>query len=156
MCRDARAMVAAARERDLVLGVGFHLRFHPAHVEMRRLIAEGRIGTPTYAEGLFGSVADIQPGPVADRSGAARAGHGSLTGLGVHLMDLLPWLIGARISRGRRDQRRPLGKEQPVEALTTAVVRFEDGAQGVLTSSRRLPNARNARARLRQRGTSGG
>jgi 1,5-anhydro-D-fructose reductase (1,5-anhydro-D-mannitol-forming) len=138
---DARAMVAAARERDLVLGVGFHLRFHPAHVEMRRLIAEGRIGTPTYAEGLFGSVANIPPGQW--QVDPVLAGHGSLTGLGVHLIDLLPWLLGARIAEVAAISDGP-GKERPVEALTTAVVRFEGGAQGVLTSSRRLPNARNS------------
>jgi predicted dehydrogenase len=134
-------MVASSLKRGLVLGVGFHLRFHPVHVEMRRLIAEGRIGTPTYAEGLFGSVANIQPGQW--QVDPALAGHGSLTGLGVHLMDLVPWLLGARIAEVAAISDGP-GKERPVETLTTAVVRFQDGAQGVLTSSRRLPNARNA------------
>ncbi len=145
---DARAMVTAAREDGLVLGVGFHLRFHPAHVEMRQMIAAGRIGTPTYAEGLFGSVANIQPGQW--QIDPALAGHGSLTGLGVHVADLLPWLIGAPIAEVAALSDGP-GDDRPVEALTTAVVRFEGGAQGVLTSSRRLPNARNAVAHLRHR-----
>jgi 1,5-anhydro-D-fructose reductase (1,5-anhydro-D-mannitol-forming) len=137
---DARAMVAAAAQRSLVLGVGFHLRFHPVHIEIRRMIAEGCIGTPTYAEGLFGSVADIQPGQW--QLEPALAGHGSLAGLGVHLMDLLPWLLGDRIAEVAAISDGP-AEGRPVEMLTTAVVRFAGGAQGVLTSSRRLPNARN-------------
>ena len=138
---DARAMAAAASARGLVLGIGFHLRFHPVHVEMRRMIAEGRIGSPTYVEGLFGSVANMQPGQW--QLDPALAGHGSLTGLGVHLIDLLPWLLGKRIVEVAAISDGP-SDERPVESLTTAVVRFDGGVQGVLTSSRRLANARNS------------
>jgi 1,5-anhydro-D-fructose reductase (1,5-anhydro-D-mannitol-forming) len=138
---DARAMVATAHRRRLILGVGFHLRFHPVHIEMRNMIANGEIGQPTYVEGLFGSVANIAPGRW--QLDPALAGHGSITGLGVHLVDLLPWLVGrpivevAALSDGPNDHR-------PVESLTTALLRFDNGSLGVITSSRRLPNARNS------------
>ena len=137
---DARAMVEAAAARTLVLGVGFHLRFHPVHAEMRRMIAAGDIGAPTFANGLFGSLANIRPG--AWQIDPVLAGHGSLTGLGVHLIDLLPWLLGSRIEEVAAMSDGPDG-DRPVESLTSALLRFEGGAQGVLTSSRRLANARN-------------
>lgn len=138
---EAEAMVAVAQRRSLILGVGFHLRFHPVHLDIREMIANGEIGELTYVEGLFGSVANIAPGRW--QLDPALAGHGSLTGLGVHLFDLLPWLVGrpivevAALSDGPSDQ-------HPVESLTTALVRFDDGSMGVITSSRRLPNARNS------------
>ena len=137
---DAQAMVAAAAERELVLGVGFHLRFHPVHAEMRRMIAAGDIGEPTFAQAVFGSVANIRPG--AWQLDPALAGHGSLAGLGVHLMDLLPWLLGRRIGEVAAISDGP-SDERPVESLTSALLQFEGGAHGVLTSSRRLANARN-------------
>lgn len=138
---EAQAMATAAQARGRTLGVGFHLRFHPVHIEIRRKVTDGEIGTPVYAEGLFGSVADIakhawQLDPVL-------AGHGSLTGLGVHLIDLLPWMLGRRILEVVAMSDGP-GDRRPVESFTTTLARFDGGVHGVLTSSRRLPNACNS------------
>lgn len=138
---DAMAMASVADRTSVILGVGFHLRFHPVHLEIRRMIAEGEIGTPIYAESLFGSMSAIsedrwQLDPVL-------AGHGSLTGLGVHLIDLLPWLLGENVLEVSAFSDGP-NAQRSVEWLTTATLRFESETVGVLTSSRRLPNATNS------------
>ena len=41
---DAAAMVAACRDHGVTLGLGFELRFHPAHLRARQVIDEGTIG----------------------------------------------------------------------------------------------------------------
>ena len=41
---SAEAAVAAAKRAGIVLAVGFNRRFHPSVVEIRKRIADGRIG----------------------------------------------------------------------------------------------------------------
>ena len=93
---DAEAMVAAcARVR---YATAFDQRFHPAHVEMARLIAAGALGRVfavriTYACWLPGDWA-------ADnwRVDRNRAGGGALMDLAPHGLDLVQMLLGEAIA----------------------------------------------------------
>jgi 1,5-anhydro-D-fructose reductase (1,5-anhydro-D-mannitol-forming) len=139
---DAERIALAADGAGLLLGVGFHLRHHPVHREIRRLVAAGQAGAVAFAAATFGSVwAD--PPPDAWQMNPALAGHGSITGLGVHLLDLLPWLIGQKIVEVSAFSDGP-SAEHPVEFLTEAMLRFDGGAFGHILCSRRLPNATNS------------
>lgn len=133
---DARDMAEAAGQAGVRLGVGFHLRCHPVHREMRDLVAEGRVGDVVLAQALWGFYS-------ADWSrdswkmDPARAGAGSLAGLGVHLLDLVPWLVGREVAEVTAVSDGP-NESIPVEFLTAALLRFEGGALGEVISSRRL------------------
>lgn len=52
------ALVQACRQAGVKLGVGYEHRFHPAHLEMRRLISTGAIGDIAYAEAHFSVISD--------------------------------------------------------------------------------------------------
>ena len=137
---EAEAMAAAATAARRVLAVGFHLRFHPVHEQLRQLIASGALGEPVLVQGVFGSVAGLRPGMW--QLDPSVAGHGSLTGLGVHLLDLVPWLLGRPLLDVMALSDGP-SAERPVESLTACLARAGD-ALVELTSSRRLPNATNS------------
>ena len=51
---DAAAMVSACRDHGVKLGMGFELRFHPAHLWARQLIDGGAIGRIRLAHGQWG------------------------------------------------------------------------------------------------------
>ena len=51
---DAAAMVSACRDHGVSLGLGFELRFHPAHLWARSLFDEGAIGRIRLAHGQWG------------------------------------------------------------------------------------------------------
>jgi 1,5-anhydro-D-fructose reductase (1,5-anhydro-D-mannitol-forming) len=139
---DAARLVRAAEEARLQLSVGFHLRHHPVHQEIRRLVGAGQAGPVSFVAATFGSYwAD--PPPDAWQLDEALAGHGSITGLGVHLLDLLPWLIGQEIVEVSAFSDGP-GGERPVEFLTVAILRFDGGAFGHVLCSRRLANPSNS------------
>jgi predicted dehydrogenase len=154
---EAERMVATARERGLLLGVGFHLRHHPVHVELARLLRSGEAGEPVLAQGVWGSYVPDFP-----RDSWAMdpklAGAGSMIGVGVHVLDLLCWFVGrqpvevAALDDGASDA-------WPVEFLTAASIRFEGDVFAQLVSSRRLPNGANSvtvhagEARLEARST---
>jgi 1,5-anhydro-D-fructose reductase (1,5-anhydro-D-mannitol-forming) len=140
---DARRMVAAARAAGRVLGVGFHLRHHPVHQEIKRRISSGEAGDPIFAVALWGSYA---PALAQQRERwqmqPALAGAGSIMGLGVHEIDLLRWLLDQEVVEVAALTDGP-SEDYPVEFLTAATLRFERGAIPQLVSSRRLPNGTN-------------
>jgi len=132
---EAEAMVAAARAADRQLGIGFHLRFHPAHEELRRRVRSGEAGEVVYATAQWGS----NPTMPKDlwHIDPAVAGFGSLGGLGVHLLDLVPWLLDDEVTEVIAfDDRARYGA---MEYLTAATLRFARGAHAHVVSSRRLP-----------------
>ncbi len=47
---DALSMVRACRQHGVTLGTGFELRFHPAHIQTRRQIADGLLGRISMAQ----------------------------------------------------------------------------------------------------------
>src|SRR5262245_31489028 len=113
---DARLMAQAADGAGLLLGVGFHLRHHPVHREIRRTVLAGETGDIAFVAGTFGSNW-VDPPPDAWQLSPELAGHGSITGLGVHLLDLLPWLIGQDIVEVSALSDGP-DETRPVEFLT--------------------------------------
>jgi 1,5-anhydro-D-fructose reductase (1,5-anhydro-D-mannitol-forming) len=146
---DAVAMVRACRDHGVKLGVGFELRYNPAHILARDLIAQGTLGRVTLAQGQWGFGVRGQEGP-PPRTGLrqwwddpeAVGGASTMMGTGVHVVDLLRFILGqeiteiAAISDGQTEER-------PLEQLTTMSLRFSGGALGTITCGRLLPDSKN-------------
>lgn len=147
---DAERMVETARRKGLALGVGFHLRHHPVHVEIRRLLESGELGEVIAANAIWGYYSPNFP---RDRwqMNPEMAGAGSIMGIGVHLIDLLHWLIGRKVTQVTAFTDGP-SEQYPVEFVTSALLRFEGAALAGFTSSRRLPNSSNSIAVYCNRG----
>lgn len=152
----AEGMVETAARCDVRLGVGFHLRHHPVHLELARLLGSGVAGAPIYAHAVWGAWAvDFPHGHWG--MDPKLAGGGSMMGRGVHVVDLFCWLLGrplqaAALADGPSER-------YEIEWLTVASLRFEDDVLAQLASSRRLPNPDNSfviygsEARLEARST---
>lgn len=100
---EAKHLVAVARQKRRVLGVGFHLRFRPAILEARVLIRNKKIGTIKSIEAAWSSPPpskNLPPLPRyrAWRNNPSRAAGGALAARGVHLFDLLSFLTGKSIT----------------------------------------------------------
>jgi 1,5-anhydro-D-fructose reductase (1,5-anhydro-D-mannitol-forming) len=141
---DAEAMVDRARAVGRLLGVGFHLRHHPVHREIKRVLDTGVLGELAFATSLWASYG---PGLAQERDRwlmrPLLAGGGSIMGLGVHEVDLLRWLVGQEISEVIAMTDGP-SEQYPVEFITAATLRFSGGVIAQLVSSRRLPSAANS------------
>jgi len=91
---SAEAAVAACAKAGLVLALGHNRRFLPATAEMKRLLAEGALGTVLHAEGhISGPAAATWVDGMwrADRSESPLGGMG---GMGIHMVDQLINLMG--------------------------------------------------------------
>jgi predicted dehydrogenase len=91
---SARRSVQAARDAGVVLGIGHERRFEPAMARLKAMIAAGDLGTLLHAEAAFShdKLAGIAPG--GWRTDATLSPGAGLTGMGIHLTDLLLWFFG--------------------------------------------------------------
>jgi 1,5-anhydro-D-fructose reductase (1,5-anhydro-D-mannitol-forming) len=139
---DARAVARAAEETGLRAGVGFHLRVHPVHVALRDLLGSEWVGPAVLAQALWGYYS-AHWSPESWKMDPRRAGAGSLAGLGVHLIDLLRFVLGSEPVEVVAVSDGP-GDERPVEFTTAATLVFASGALAQLVSSRRLRNTEDS------------
>ena len=134
---DCERMLKAATEAGAALSVGHHKRFLPSVRKAKQLLEEGRLGRIRRVTASMGL-----PWSWPSRSGfysdRARAGGGVLLDTGIHLIDLVLWLLGP--IRDLRYYGLPTG--QPIEQEAKLEVWMACGATGVLRCSHRrvLPN----------------
>ena len=88
---EAAQMVAACRTAGVRLGTAFMMRFHPAHVQIRDLIAAGELGTIYQARAQFAF--ELSPARRTWRLDAT-AGGGPLLDVGSHAIDLISYVTG--------------------------------------------------------------
>jgi 1,5-anhydro-D-fructose reductase (1,5-anhydro-D-mannitol-forming) len=88
---DARAMVAACRERGVVMGTNHHLRNAATHRAMREAIQQGRIGKPLFAR-VFHAVY-LPPNLQGWRIDKPQAGGGVTLDITVHDADTLRFVL---------------------------------------------------------------
>ena len=146
---DAAAMVAACRDHGVTLGLGFELRFHPAHLWARRLIDDKAIGRIRLAHGQWGRGNRGEPEHLP-RTGLREwwetpelIGDASvLVGLGVHVFDLMRFLLHEEVVEvvAMTDGQT---KRQPLEHIATIAMRMSGGAIAQVMCGRMLPDTQN-------------
>ncbi len=146
---DAVAMVRACRNNGVKLGIGFELRFHPAHLFARDLVAQGAIGRIRLAHGQWGRGERGAPEHLP-RTGLREwwerpefIGDASvMMGLGVHVFDLMRFLLAEDIvevvamTDGQTEQ-------QPLENIASISLRMSGGTIASVICGRLLPDTQN-------------
>jgi predicted dehydrogenase len=129
---SAEAAVAAVKRAGVVLAVGFNRRFHPSVAEIRKRIADGRIGTvmSMVAQHTTSTAQFIAPDNW--RAQPDEAPGGAITAVGVHSIDHMIE-FGGRV----RDVLATTGRyvPGPSDDTTNILLRFESGATGLLFCS---------------------
>ena len=143
---EARVMRDVARKAVGKTITGYNYLHNPAMTHAKRLIEEGAIGRPIHFRGAIDE--DYQADPDLTwtwRAMRKEAGLGTLGDLGCHLISIATLLMGKveslvadtrTVHETRQvsdsDEQRPVENEDIASALVT----FEGGVHGVLTSSR--------------------
>jgi predicted dehydrogenase len=129
---SADAAVAAARKAGVVLAVGYCRRFHPSVVEVRKRLADGRLGAVvsmvaqhTTSTGQFIPSDNWRAAP-------EEAPGGALTAVGVHSLDHMIE-FGGRVRDVQCATARYI--DGPSDDTTTVMLRFERGATGLIFCS---------------------
>lgn len=144
--KEAEAMVDAARNSSGKTIVGYNYIANPAYRHAQRLIADGAIGRVIHFRGFVDE--DYQADPELAwtwRARKADAGLGTLGDLCCHLISMAVGLVGkietvigdVRTVHETRplpdsDERRAVENED----IASAILQFEGGVQGIISSSR--------------------
>ena len=146
---ESLAMIRACRAHGVTLGVGFHLRQHPAHLEARRVLSAGTLGSLALLQGQwgFGQRGQTAPPPRPPlqqwwEDPGLIGGASTMMGTGVHVVDLFRFLLGHDITEvtALADGQTP---SQPLEQLLTLAMRLESGPLATVCCGRRLPDSQN-------------
>ena len=144
---DGERMVEAADRAGVNLGVGFHLRQHPAHQEMRRRIASGEAGKVVAVQAMWAigkrglPIMEPREGLRNWWNDPELAGGGGLFGTGIHTIDLVRFILGDEVTEvfAFTDQR----PEQPLDLMADVLLRLRGGATASVKASRIIPDSQN-------------
>jgi predicted dehydrogenase len=93
---DTVALGEISQSKRLTLGIGFHLRFHPAVDDVRSILAGNGIGEPRVVFGKFtGNSTSAHDSTWWENPDMA--GGGSVVGRGVHIFDSFVYLFGRKV-----------------------------------------------------------
>jgi len=144
--REAYEMVKVAERTGVINMVAHNYRFVPAIVLARQLIGSGSLGRIYHFRALYLQQSLANPeAPMTWRLRREYAGYGTIADLGSHVIDLARYLIGEVVSvngtlytfnRFRVNQATGVREEVNVDEGFTAMLRFENGAVGLIEASK--------------------
>jgi len=132
--KEADRIIKEARRRGVKLGVVFQHRFRPTVSKAKRLIDDevAPLFRCSLEYGIFRGSAYYRSGPW--RGTWTGEGGGVLINQGIHYIDLLQFLVGARPSTTFA-LASTVAHDIQVEDLASAVVNFQNDVQGVMQLS---------------------
>jgi predicted dehydrogenase len=162
---DAEAMADAAAKSDRITLLGYSFAKNPALFTAKRLVEEGMIGKVSDFRGFIDEDYVADPDlPWTWRLGRENAGLGVLGDITCHLISVAHLILGPIASltalTATVHKTRPDGPDSPVrrevenDDVAHALVRFRNGACGVLASSR-IAHGRKNGIRIEIHGSKG-
>lgn len=146
------ALVALARERDLVTQVGYHYRFVGAFREAQRLLAAGALGSIHHVRAeAYGPVV-LRPKGSTWRTARSEGG-GCLYDYASHAIDLVNFLVGPPRAVSGTALRSVFSRD--VEDEVYATLHFANGASGQLAVNWSDESYRRMTTRIGVWGTNG-
>jgi predicted dehydrogenase len=126
----AKAAAEACKKAGVVLAVGHNRRFAPAALAIRKMVAEGSLGQILHAEAQFSNPSALSYTPDRWRASRIESPGGGIAGMGVHMIDLLQWMLGP-IERVRSIAKRQAVKVD-IDDTTSALFEFASGQTAYL------------------------
>ena len=130
--QSAEAAVRACAENKVTLAVGYNWRFQPALQEMKRMLADARLGKLLHIEGNFCGPSVYRFGSDHWRHSREEGPAGGMTGRGVHVVDAMLYLAGRIESVTAQSFR--LVQDFGIDDTTSMLFKFACGATGYLGS----------------------
>jgi len=148
---DCGRMIESCAKNGVKLGVGFMMRFHAYHRKLRDMVREGNLGRITFARAQLSCWYPDMEG--AWRQDPELGGGGSLMDMGNHCIDVLEYMLESRVTEVSCFAG-TLVHGYPVEDTGVVMMKFENGAVGVVDSCFSIPD-NSSRNRLEIYGSGG-
>jgi predicted dehydrogenase len=129
---SAEAALGAVARAGVVLGVAYPRRFHPAMIELKGRITDGRLGIVSHCESAQASPTGLSMPSEYWRADPREAPAGAMTATGVHNLDALIYLFGRIEEVYCTSLRRIMPR---LEDTTTVMLRLANGMSACLYCS---------------------
>ncbi|MDD5679522.1 MAG: Gfo/Idh/MocA family oxidoreductase [Kiritimatiellae bacterium] len=138
--REVDRMEAACRKANIKFMLGFCMRNNVYHKKARELVQSGALGKMVMGRAEL--TCWYPPIPGAWRQDIAISHGGALIDMGTHCLDILEWIMATRIVEvtGFQDLRTH-AYPTPIEDTSTILVRFGNGAHGMIDNYFNIPDA---------------
>lgn len=139
------------KDEGVLMATGLMMRYHTYHKEMKKLIADGRLGQIVSCHAQFTCWYPDIPGNW--RQSKASAGGGAMTDMGIHCLDLIEYITGSKIAKvgGLSDT---MTFSYDIEDSCSTLFKLENGAFGTVDANFNIPDDA-AKCRLEIYGTKG-
>ena len=134
---EGRKLVEYCESKGVRIAAGFMMRFATHIQNMKRAVAEGKIGKVVSGYSQFTLWLPKEEGNW--RQEKAKAGGGCLMDMGVHCIDLLEYITGTRVTHvGAFNE--TISFDYDVEDTSTVMLRMDNGAQCVVQTNFNIPD----------------
>jgi predicted dehydrogenase len=134
---ESKEIAAFCKEQGVKLGVGLMMRFHSYHQEMKKLIAEGKLGDIVSMRAQLTCWYPDIPGNW--RQQKATSGGGSLMDMGIHCADLLQYISGMKAVEVTSMSGTQIFNYE-VEDGGSIIMRMENGAVAYVDANFNIPD----------------
>ena len=135
---DARRVVDACQQAGVRLGIDFQTRHAASSRQAQRLVSSGSIGDVILVQAEHGSGRNPLRGW---RTDAGMAGLGVVNNIGVHVFDLVGYILGDDVTEVSAMFN--TGREAALETLAVALLRFARGSLAYVNVNQAVPNRQN-------------
>ncbi len=135
--REAEEIISICKENKVKLTLDYMMRYHSYHQKIKKMIEKGRLGKLVMARAQL--TCWYPPIKRAWRQELSLGGGGSLIDMGSHCIDLLEMLMGKVVEVSSYTGN--LVQDYPVEDTSVVLLRFEEGALGVIDNHFNIPDA---------------
>ena len=137
---DAERIVRECEKAGVKLGVNFHNRFMPCFIETKRIVDCAEIGDVMMVQ-LEASAGPAAASVAASwRGNPAQAGLGTSMNVGVHVYDILRYILSSEIVQVSSMFEAPAGV---LERVSLSTFKFANGAMAQVNVNQTTPNPHN-------------
>ena len=134
---EGQKVVEHCKRKGVLIAAGLMMRFGSYVQEMKRAIAEGKIGRLVTGYAQFTCWYPDMPGNW--RQSKKNGGGGAMMDMGVHCIDLFQYILGTKVKEVAAFHD-TLTFQYEVEDTSTVLLRMENGAQCVVQSNFNIPD----------------
>ena len=134
---EGQKVVDHCKRKGVLIAAGLMMRFGSYVQQMKKAVAEGKIGRPVSGYAQFTCWYPDMPGNW--RQSKKNGGGGAMMDMGVHCIDLFQYILGTRV-REVAAFHDTLSFHYEVEDTSTILMRMENGTQCVVQSNFNIPD----------------
>lgn len=135
---EAREIADYCKKKNVILGIGFMMRFHDVHSKIKKEIEDGQIGEIVSAYAKFNCWYPVSKS--IWRQTKAFSGGGAMMDMGIHCVDLLQYLTSLKAREVTAMCTKQIFEYPDTETAATAVMRMDNGSLFTIEANFNIPD----------------